>query len=131
VKQPRIKTKHGPEFGIQQAIIKFLTVRGWHVERLIGNAYQSGLPDLYICHRKFGQRWVEIKNKDQYEFTRAQKAKFPVLDSFKVGIWIMTDATEDEYDKLFDPPNWECYWKASYGAIDIDELMDNLNEQDN
>jgi len=130
MKKPSIRAKHGPEFHIQKEIVKFLQARGWHVERLVGNAYQAGLPDLYISHRKFGQRWLEIKNSGHYEFTKQQKIKFPILDSYNVGIWIMTGATEEEYDKIFDAPNWRCYWKDSYGQIDIDTLLDDLNELD-
>ena len=48
MKKPSIRAKHGPEFHIQKEIVKFLQARGWHVERLVGNAYQAGLPDLYI-----------------------------------------------------------------------------------
>lgn len=128
MKRPSIRKKHGPEYGIQNSIVRYLINHGWHVERIIGNAFQSGLPDLYAGHKEYGQRWIEVKNESRYDFTRAQKLKFPVLDSFGIGIWVLVAATEIEYDKLFKPPNWKDYWKTRYGAINIDELLDDLNE---
>lgn len=126
MKRPNIRAKHGPEYGIQNDLVRFLQARGWHIERIIGNALQHGLPDLYAGHPSFGQRWVEVKNESRYDFTRAQKHKFPILDHFGIGIWVLVAATDTEYDKLFGPPNWRDYWKTRYGAIDIDELLDEL-----
>jgi hypothetical protein len=125
----QVRTKHGPEFAIQAAIIEFLRTRGWHTERLIGNAFQSGLPDLVAFHRKWGQRFIEVKNAGRYSFTRAQKAKFPVLESFGVGIWILTAADQIEYDKLFAPPNWRDYVKKTWHIptqAEIDQLLDEI-----
>ena len=34
-----------------------------------------------------------------------------------IGIWILTAATQDEYDKLFKLPNWRAYWKESWGRF--------------
>ncbi|MGO8994885.1 MAG: hypothetical protein ACLQVI_16340, partial [Polyangiaceae bacterium] len=39
----------------------YLKIRGWHVERMIGNAFQMGVPDLFIAHLKWGQRWIDVK----------------------------------------------------------------------
>ena len=120
---------HGPEYHIQAEIIRFLRARDWHVERLIGGAFQMGLPDLIAFHRKWGFRFVEVKNAKRYSFTTAQKIKFPILESFKVGIWILVAATQEEYDKLFSPPNWRSYWKPQWKLPtqeDIDEMLDNL-----
>jgi len=128
MKKPSIRKKHGPEYGIQNRIVTYLEARGWHIERVIGNAFQSGLPDLYAGHKEFGQRWIEVKNASDYIFTRAQKLKFPVLDHYGIGIWVLVEATEEEYDKLFSTPNWKDYWKPSYGKINLDELLDELNE---
>ncbi len=128
MKRPSIRQKHGPEYGIQNEVIAYLIQRGWHTERIIGNAFQRGLPDLYAGHKKWGQRWIEIKNETRYEFTKAQRHKFPILDSFNIGIWVLVAATEEEYDKLFQPPNWKEYWKTRYGDINLDELLEELNQ---
>ena len=128
MKKPTIRKKHGPEYGIQNEIVRYLREREWHVERIIGNAFQSGLPDLYAGHKKFGQRWIEVKNESRYDFTKAQKNKFPILDSFNIGIWVLVAATEQEYDKLFKEPNWKEYWKTGYGEINIDQLLEDLND---
>jgi hypothetical protein len=127
--KPRIRKAHGPEYGIQRDIMRFLRLRGWHVERIIGVGWQFGLPDLYITHPKFGQRWLEVKNDGEYSFTRQQRRKFPILDAFGTGIWILTAATEEEYEKLFKMPNWKDYWKDSWGEIDIEILLREIEEE--
>ena len=127
MKPPKIRAAHGPEYGIQREIINFLRVRKWHVERIVGIGWQFGLPDLYIAHPQWGQRWLEVKNDGEYTFTKAQKIKFPILASFGVGIWIMTAATEEQYERLFKEPNWRDYWKKSWGQINIDALLEELN----
>ncbi len=127
MKRPKIRSAHGPEYGIQKEICSFLRARGWWVERLIGNALQMGLPDLIVGHPKWGVRFVEVKNHDEYNFTRAQKHKFPILDRYGFGIWILTAGTEAEYEKLFAPPNWKEYWKPGWGEINVDELLEELD----
>jgi hypothetical protein len=119
---------HGPEWYIQRDVITFLRTRGWLVERMVGNAFQYGIPDLYCHHPKWGGRWVEIKNPGKYSFTREQKVKWPVWEKFGCGIWILTGANQQEYDKLFAPPNWREFWKPSWGNVpDIDELLNELD----
>jgi len=133
MKPPKIRAAHGPEYKIQAEVTRFLRARGWHVERLVGGevrggAVQSGLPDLVIGHPRWGVRFVEIKNEASYEMTKAQKLKFPVLAKFGFGIWILTEATEEQYERLFKEPNWRYYWKAKYGPIDIDALLGELDD---
>jgi hypothetical protein len=70
--------------------------------------YQHGLPDLYIAKRRYGTRWVEVKYKKKFSFTPAQWEDFPRMVAEGIGIWIMTAATEEEYQKLFEKPN---LWK--------------------
>ena len=130
MKKPSIRAAHGPEFGIQREICRFLRDRGWHIERLIGNALQMGLPDLIIGHIKWGVRFVEVKNEGAYEMTKAQRLKFPVLAQYGFGIWILTEATEEQYQRLFKAPNWKDYWKPKYGPIDVDAMLDELDEID-
>jgi len=120
IRQPR----HGPEWYIQRDVIAMLDARGWLVEHTHGNLYQTGFPDLFIAHTKWGQRWVDCKQPKRYTFTKAQKVKWPCWELKGVGIWIMTAATQEQYDVLFAPPNWRNYWKASWGIIpDIDKLL--------
>lgn len=128
----KIRPKHGPEYRIQADVIKFLRARGWWVERLIGNAYQKGVPDLYIAHPEHGQRWIDVKNPASWEYTKAQCQKWPIWDQYGLGIWIITAATEEEYDKLWKTPNWRDYWKPRYDEylIDVDTLLDELIEQE-
>jgi len=106
------RDKHGPEWHIQKRIIKLLRGREWYVKETHGSAYQSGFPDLFACHSKFGQRWIEVKNLKKYSFTAAQLECFPKFNAHGSGIWILVDATEDEYKKLMKPPNWYWYLKG-------------------
>lgn len=123
---------NGPEYKIQAEFIKFLKERGWLVERMIGNAFQHGIPDLYIHHPEYGARWVDIKNPGRYEFTKSQRIKWPLWDKFGCGVWIIAAATEEEYRKLFRPPNWRNYWKDKYDEEiqELKEAMDDLFEED-
>lgn len=125
------RAKHGPEWYIQQDLIAYLKARRWHVERMIGNAFQLGIPDLFVAHTKWGQRWIDVKRPGKdYSFTKAQKRKWPVWESFGIGIWILTGADQENYDRLFAPPNWRDYWKASWGQIpDVDALLDELDRE--
>ncbi len=102
----------GPEAKIQEAVIRYLREREWFVQIMHGNTYQHGVPDLYIAKRRYGSRWVEIKNPEKWEFTPAQWETFPRLVAEGVGIWILTAANEKEYQKLFDKPN---LWKYMGG----------------
>jgi len=105
----KLKGGTKPETRIQKAIIKFLRAREWCVKETHGNMYQSGFPDLYACHLRYGSRWIEIKQSTGYKFTPAQLETFPEWASKGVGVWIMTGANEEEYKKLFKPANWNWY----------------------
>lgn len=103
-------TKHeGPEAKIQEKIVEMLTLRGWFVKSTHGNMYQAGFPDLYACHRSHGSRWIEVKNPEKYEFTDAQIRDFTKMAAEGVGIYVLTAATIEEYEKLFKPSNWYTY----------------------
>jgi len=99
----------GPEAIIQKAVVKYLEERGWYVMRTHGNLYSRGWPDLFACKRRYGSRWIEIKNPKSYHFTPAQIECFPRLTAEGVGVWIMVAATDLEYQKLFKPANWWQY----------------------
>ncbi len=106
--------RRGPEGKIQDAIIIMLQGKGWFVKSTHGNIYQSGFPDLFACHSRYGQRWIEIKRPDMKgsHFTGAQLDDFPKFCAHGSGIWILTAATEREYEKLFARPNWYQYLDA-------------------
>lgn len=125
------KSKHGPEYAIQAKWVKFLKAKGWHVERLVGNAFQKGIPDIFIIHPEHGLRFIDIKVYKRYHLTKAQRAKWPIWEKFGMGIWILgADSKEactkehmiNEYEKLFNKPNWRDFWKESYN-INIDEII--------
>ena len=105
------RRRKGPEAKIQEDIIKFLLIKGWYVMVTHGNMYQSGFPDLFACHSKYGQRWVEVKKPGFIgsKFTPAQLECFPKLCANGSGVWILTAATEAEYDKLFSKFQWWVY----------------------
>jgi hypothetical protein len=92
-----------PEKKIQTEIVKFLECRGWYVVRIIGNALQHGLPDLYATHKDYGGRWIEVKLPDMKgsRFTPAQLDVMPKLNDNGSPVYIMTGATHAEYKKLF------------------------------
>ena len=124
-----MRKRHGKEYFIQKDLIAYLKARGWLVERIIGNAFQSGLPDLYCFHPKWGERWIDVKNPFRSTFTKRQKQKWPIWQRFGVGIWILIGADQENYDKLFQPPNMMDYWKPSWKIpteAEIDQMMEEI-----
>lgn len=105
---PKRTRKDGPESIIQSNIKKMLMLKGWFVLETHGNMYQWGFPDIFTTHSRYGQRWVEVKNPKHYSFTPAQIEIFPKLVANGSGVWILVADSEEEYQKLFKPPNW--YW---------------------
>lgn len=95
----------GVEDRIQHDIIQMLTLRNWICMPTHGNMYQRGFPDVYAVHNEHGQRWIEVKNPRKFSFTPAQRKYFPIILASGVGIWILTGATDLEYNKLFMPAN--------------------------
>lgn len=108
---PKQTKRNGPEAIIQQNIITMLRQRGWYVKPTHGNTFQAGVPDLFCCHKDYGHRWVEVKNPRAYCFTKAQQIEFPLICKNGSGVWVLVAATETEYKKLFDKPNWYKYLK--------------------
>ena len=104
-----IRVRDGPEGKIQAELIKFLRYREWFVKETVGSMYQSGFPDLYCSHSVWGARWIEVKNPLAYRFTPAQIQDFPKFCAHGAGIWVLTAATEEEYQKLNRPCNWTHY----------------------
>lgn len=119
-----------PEAKIQEALIELMEYRGWDCEVTHGSVYQTGLPDIYAMHLKWGKRWIDCKVEGRYNFTPAQKIKWPKWERKGTGIWILTAATDEQYKKLFGPPNFRDYWKPSWGELpDIDKLIDELRAE--
>ena len=111
------KKKHGPEYEIQKRIIELLQNKGWLVLKTHGNMFQSGFPDLYATHVVYKSRWIEVKvSYETCHFTPAQTKMFPMMSAHGTGIWILTDATELEYKKLFSSDNWMYYFMKFKGA---------------
>lgn len=106
---PRIKKKYGPEAEIQEAIMIYMSRRGWLMKETHGNLYSSGFPDLYATHSQYGIRWIECKQPTGYCFTPAQLDWFPKFTAHGTGIWILNAATDAEYGKLWHPANWWIY----------------------
>lgn len=102
-----------PEAIIQDAIVAYLKLRDWYVIETHGTEFQMGLPDIYACHTRYGTRWIEVKNPKGYKFTPAQIDVFPHLAAKGVGIWILTAATDTEYQKLFKPANWWTFLEVN------------------
>lgn len=105
-----------PESKIQSEIIDYLKLRDWFVRPVGPSAASCGWPDLYCAHARFGPRWVEVKRKEGYSFTAAQIETFPALHSKGIGVWILTEATDDEVNLLFKPPNWWHYLSTVAGS---------------
>ena len=112
--KPVRRKKEQPELAIRTRIIKYLNERGWFTVITHGNIYQMGLPDILAVHKVHGHRWIEVKNPGSYKLTIAQLETFPKIcesgdGPFQTGVWILIDATKDEYDKLFRQCNWHTY----------------------
>jgi hypothetical protein len=119
----------GPEWFIARDADRLLTSRGWRIYITTGNRYQKGFPDRYLIHKDHGTRWVDYKSPRRHSLTTAQRRIWPEWDLLGVGIWIMAGATETEYRKLFEPPNWRAYWKSRYGTVpSVEELLEQLKE---
>ena len=120
------------EEAIQAKLIELLKARGWHVERMNADIWQVGIPDLYCYRRPEGERWVEVKRPLRYSFTKYQRQKFPKWEAAGIPLWILTAATEAQYNLLFKPPNWREFWKPEFAAPtkdDIDAMLDELVQE--
>ena len=116
------------ESTLQTAICTFLRKRKWTVKATHGNAFQSGFPDLFAFNKPYGFRWIDVKRPVGYRLTRAQIVTWPEWEAVDLGVWIMTAATEEEYLKLFGPPNFRQYWSKSYDKHlrSLDSILDEI-----
>lgn len=94
-----------------------------------GNAFQKGIPDLYLFHLNFGHKWVDVKLPKGSVLTKAQCQKWPQWELLGEGIWILKGDTPEEYNKLFNPPNWREMWQPRYDKYvrDVDNILDELD----
>ena len=111
--QPKRYGAAGPEATIQRDITTMLLNKGWYVVRVPGSKLLSGMPDLFATSSKYGQRLIEIKlpNMEGSRFTPAQLDRFPKLAANGSGVWVLTAATEYEYDLLFRAQNYWAFIK--------------------
>lgn len=110
--KPKRHGSAGPEAIIQEAIITRLKRNDWYVKVMVGNMFQHGVPDLYVAHRQYGQKWIEVKNPLSFSFTDRQQQNFPLMDAAGVGIWVLFSDSDSELEKLLKPANWlEVYLK--------------------
>jgi len=105
----KIKQTKKPESILQDKIVAMLKTHDWYARETHGNMYQSGFPDIFACHARYGIRWIEVKMSTGYKFTPAQLDVFPHFAAKGVGIWILTAATEVQYKLLFGPSNWHMF----------------------
>lgn len=105
-----------PERIIQDNLIRLLRRKGWIVKSTHGTVYSDGLPDLWATHKLYGGRWIEVKLPDMKgsRWTKAQKETFPLWVANGTPIWILTAATEKEYNKLFEKENFSYYWALTH-----------------
>lgn len=104
-KKPRKNSR--PEDRISAAVQKKFREEGWFVIKTHGNAFQSGLPDLYCAHAKYGARWVETKVPGKGCITAAQWVVFNKLNAKNIAIYIITKP--EDYKLIFGPSNWPWY----------------------
>jgi len=116
------------EYRIQSALVKFLEIRGWLVQRMSADAFLKGFPDLFCAHKKLGTRWVEVKRPGGHALTKAQRRKWSLWDELGIGIWILTAATQEEYNKLYKPPNWRDFCKEEFRVPAQEEIHARLDE---
>lgn len=85
-----------------------LLLKGWLVRVMKASETLYGFPDLFASHHKYGMRWIEVKLPEMKgsSFTPAQLEWFPKMVAHGSPIWILTGATEVEYNKLFKPQNF-------------------------
>jgi hypothetical protein len=104
-----LKLRKTPEKEIQKKLIALLESRGWIVIVNHASDIFKGVPDLHICHKEYGARFVEVKVKTRYAFTPAQLKRFPLLHCNGAPVFVLTEDTEEEYNKLFKPANFPEY----------------------
>ncbi len=101
------------EAKIQKRIIARLQTLGYFVKPTHGNEFQSGFPDLFAAHKRFGIRWIEVKKPDYQSFTEAQLRDFQLMSDNGAGIWVLTAEDDWEINKLYKYQNWWTYLQVA------------------
>ncbi len=115
IRERKVQT-HGPEWHIQQSIIKKLRSLQWHVIVTHGNEFQQGIPDLLCMHKMYGIRFVEVKNPKSYRFTPAQVHQFPLMYANGAQVHVLVSDADSEIEKLFGPSNYHHYMRNFKGC---------------
>jgi hypothetical protein len=100
-------TGDNPESLLQNDIMRHMRSDGWTCLPTQGNLFQHGFPDFYAYHPHYGAKWVEIKRREGYKFTAAQRKYFPIIDQAGHHIWILTAVSE--IPLLKHPHNWHRF----------------------
>ena len=99
--KPEYKTKR-----TKNDLVKYLEIRGWLTQRMSADAFLKGFPDLFCADNKWGTRWVEVRRPENHTLNKAQRRRWALWDELRIGIWVLTAATQEEFNKLYKPPNW-------------------------
>ena len=88
---------------------------GWYVKKTHGSKYQSGLPDVYCSHMRFGVLWIETKVRNN-RLEDSQILEFTLMS--KAGSRIFVIRHLHEYpDVLHRSPNWGTYGSSIKSAL--------------
>lgn len=132
VKKPRFRSS--PEKTFQDTkLVPFLQEKGWMVEVMHASFALKGIPDLYCWHPGLQlHRWIDAKLPKGSDLTKAQCQKWPEWERNGLGVWIMKYATEEEYQKLFEPPNWREMWRPRHEKYvrEVNDILDELDDEE-
>ena len=112
-KPPKKKSRgKNPETKIYERIRDHLRYKGWFVQNIHGNIFQSGLPDMFCSHPNYPNRWVELKTPTRSNHKHGglapnQISKFKEMEAAGCGVWILTRV--EDWHILMGPPNWKSY----------------------
>lgn len=127
-KQPGKAGGKKPESILQEKIRDHLRGKGFFVQNIHGNKFQSGLPDLYCHCTKYPHRWVEIKTPDRArEFNGGlsprQMAVFGEMASYGIEIWVLTSV--HDWTLLIHPQgNWRKYALGGHKIVPLTGFKD-------
>lgn len=92
------------EKDIEREVRRQLVKLGWNVEKTHGSLYMKGWPDLFLAHRVYGCRWVEMKRPGDGALTPSQVALFTRWRRYGIAIYILTKV--EDIKLLKGPGNW-------------------------